>query len=70
MDSKRCERCKVQILQTDFPKGLATVVSGKFYCRRCVPSDGHQAPRNHLVLVIGLALAAAILLLLLLSWRR
>lgn len=47
MASRKCARCTVAILDSDFERGLAVVLSGKPYCKICaerVPQASAQGP--------------------------
>lgn len=72
MGSKRCARCRVTILPTDFTKGLAAIYYGEPYCIRCVdPSHPPNVLRRKRILaaIVVIAVLAAGLLIYLFARR-
>jgi hypothetical protein len=82
MAGKKCARCTVAILASDFERGLAVVLSGKPYCKICAERVSETSAQglfwNRLskarwirivLLLVGL-LALAVLILLLSKIRR
>lgn len=82
MAGKKCARCTVAILDSDFERGLAVVLSGKPYCKICAERVSETSARgpfwNRLskarwvgigLLLLGL-LASAVVILLLSKARR